>query len=171
MSSVAGFTVSCWIVRACHFGLRGHRTWQPTTFSCEITSQIPYIDIGEQVTCSSQTIHHCSCWNCNFRHAKSCIGWNQLLDYVNIYFQKFYWIFVLEFRFSVYIVVKNISTPKNIGVTFCSEHAVSYLVDALRVSSPDEMDFSNLPNLSGRTMTLGSTQPQQKWVSGIFLDI
>jgi hypothetical protein len=44
-------------------------------------------------------------------------------------------------------------------------HAVAYLLKHYATSrnvtgsSPDEVDFFKLPNLSSRTMTLGSTQP------------
>jgi hypothetical protein len=44
-------------------------------------------------------------------------------------------------------------------------HAVAWLVEALCYkpegagSSPDEVDFFNLPNLSSCTMALGSTWP------------
>jgi hypothetical protein len=34
-------------------------------------------------------------------------------------------------------------------------------------SRPDEVDFFNLPNPSGRTMALGSTQPVTEMVPGI----
>jgi hypothetical protein len=38
-------------------------------------------------------------------------------------------------------------------------------------SSPDEVDFFNLPNPSSRTMALGSTQPLTEMVPGIFLGV
>jgi hypothetical protein len=36
------------------------------------------------------------------------------------------------------------------------------------VRVPDEVDFSNLPNLSSRTMVLGSTQPLTKMTTRNF---